>query len=134
MDQPNTGERTDRSPLAEVSHEMVGLYKTHFGRGPTKARAAFAGPDTLLCTLEESMTPAERNLVSLGEAQRMRDVRMFFQYATEEEFTGVVERIFGRKVRSFISGIDVHRDISSEIFYFEPQDDAADPAVPPESV
>ena len=110
------------SPLAEISREMVRLYKTQFGRGPTKARSSFAGPDTLICTLEDSMTPAEHNLVKLGEDQRMRDIRLFFQYANEKEFIGAVEEVFHREVRGFISGMDVRHDIACEVFYFEPVD------------
>ena len=85
----------------EISNEMVRLYKEQFGRGPTKARTHWAGPDALTCFLEETLTPAERNLVRLGEHQRLRDMRMFFQYATVTEFCAPVEKITGRKVRSF---------------------------------
>src|SRR3954469_19543636 len=99
---------------------MVRLYKEQFGRGPTKARTNYAGPDTLICTLEDSLTPAERNLVALGEQQKMRDVRLFFQHATEDAFVGAIEEIVGRKVRGFVSGMDVNHDIASEVFYFEP--------------
>src|SRR5215207_9484691 len=102
---------------AKVSREMVGLYKSQFGRGPTKARTAFAGPDCLICTLEESLTPAEKNMVALGEHQRLRDVRLFFQHATEDQFREIVERLSGRKVIGFISGTDTTRDISAEVFY-----------------
>ena len=108
---------------AAVSDAMVRLYKQQFGRGPTKVRTTFAGADTLLCTVQDSLTPAERNLVKMGETQRLRDVRMFFQYATEDEFRGVVEEITGRKIRAFISGIDVREDVSVELFYLEPQSD-----------
>ncbi|HEX8649189.1 MAG TPA: DUF2294 domain-containing protein [Thermoleophilaceae bacterium] len=110
---------------AAVSNAMVKLYKEQFGRGPTKTRTAFAGPDTLLCTLQDSLTPAERNLVKMGENQRLRDVRMFFQYASEDEFRGTVEQITGRKVWAFISGIDVCEDVSVEIFYLEPEGEAS---------
>ena len=34
-----------------VSNAMVKIYKEQFGRGPTKARTNFAGPDVLVCTL-----------------------------------------------------------------------------------
>jgi hypothetical protein len=30
-----------------------------------------------------------------------------------------VERITGRSVRAFLSGIDAETDVSSEVFYFE---------------
>jgi uncharacterized protein YbcI len=108
------------SMLAELSNEMVGLYKSLFGRGPTRARSNWAGPDTLLCTLENSMTPAEKSMVALGEKQRLRDTRMLFQHATENRFRAVAERLSGRTVRGFVSGIDVESDISSEIFYLAP--------------
>jgi uncharacterized protein YbcI len=100
---------------------MVRLYKEQFGRGPTKAHSAFAGPDVLVCTLENSMTPAERNLVAMGELDRLRGTRMFFQYATEEQFRSAVESITGRKVRAFVSGTDVTHDVSTELFYLQPE-------------
>ena len=105
---------------AELSREMVRLYKEQFGRGPTKAKTEFAGPDTVLCTLENSMTPAERTLAEHGEHQRLRDTRLYFQYATEGEFRGVVERVLGRRVRAFVSGMDTEQDVSSEVFYLQP--------------
>ena len=107
------------SVLSEVSNEIVRLYKELFGRGPTRARAAFAGPNTLVVTLEDTMTPAERSLVEMGEHQRLRDVRLFFQHARADDFREVVERLTGRRVRGFVSGIDTVVDISSEIFYLE---------------
>lgn len=110
----------DRSMLMQVSNEMVKLYKTQFGRGPTKVRTNWAGPDTLICTLENSLTPAERNMVAMGEHQRLRDTRMFFQYASEKEFREVVERLTGREVWAFVSGIDAGQDVSSEVFYLKP--------------
>jgi len=108
-----------QSVRAELSREMVRLYKELFGRGPTKARTDFAGTDILICTLEESFTPAEQALVSLNEYQRLRDTRTYFQHATEDKFRAVVERVLERKVRAFVSGVDVERDVSSEIFYLE---------------
>lgn len=46
---------------------MVRIYKEQFGRGPTRARTEFAGPDIIVTTLEESLTPAERRLAEIGE-------------------------------------------------------------------
>jgi uncharacterized protein YbcI len=106
-----------------LSNEMVRIYKELFGRGPTRARADWAGPDALLCTLEDSLTPAERKMAELGEHQRLRDIRTFFQHASESDFRESVERITGRKVRAFVSGIDTGQDVSSEVFYLEPKAD-----------
>ena len=119
----DTLEQDPTQPVTlRVSNAMVRLYKTQFGRGPTKARSAFAGRDTLVSTLEDSLTCAERNLVAMGEHQRLRDTRMLFQYGSERTLCDAVERITGRRVRGFVSGIDAHRDISTEVFYLEPEE------------
>jgi uncharacterized protein YbcI len=111
----------DGEMLSAISTELVALYKTQLGRGPTKVRTNWAGPDALLVTLEDSLTPAERRLVEMNEHARLRDTRTFFQYATASEFIAVSERLTGRRVRAFVSGIDTAADVSSEIFYFEPE-------------
>jgi uncharacterized protein YbcI len=106
--------------LAELSNAMVRIYKEQFGRGPTKAHSAYATPDLLICTLENSLTPAEMRMAQMNEHQRLRDIRMFFQHASEKEFVGAVEQITGRTVRAFVSGIDTKQDVSSEVFYLQP--------------
>ena len=111
--------------LAALSNAMVRLYKEQFGRGPTKARTVYAGRDMVICTLENSFTPAEAALVKMGEQQRLWDTRMFFQHASEAEFISVVEEITGRKVRAFVSGVDAEKDVSAELFYLEPSDSAS---------
>jgi uncharacterized protein YbcI len=105
-----------------LSNEMVRLYKDLFGRGPSTARAHFAGPDCVVVTLERSLTPAEQSMVELGELQRLRDMRLFFQHAREQDFRAAVERIVGRRVRAFISGMDVEQDVAAEIFYLHPEE------------
>jgi len=107
------------SKLAEISREMVRLYKSQFGRGPTKARSDFAGPDLIVCTLEDSLTPAEKRMAELGEHQRLRDLRLYFQHATEDQFCEIIERVTGRKVHAFISGLDTGKDVAAELFYLE---------------
>ncbi len=100
-------DRPQSVPMA-ISNEMVRLYKERFGRGPTKTRTHWAGPDVVAVILEDTLTPVERSLVAMGEHQRLRDLRTFFQYASVPGFCEPIERITGRKVRAFISG-DRHR-------------------------
>ena len=124
QDQP-TAREARTTILMEVSNAMVRLYKEQFGRGPTQARSHWAGPDSITCFLEDTLTPAERNLVQMGQHQRLRDMRLFFQYATVTGFCQPVENITGRKVRSFHSSIDTKVDglaIETFIFYPEGQD------------
>jgi uncharacterized protein YbcI len=115
------GSEPRSSILADISRDMVRLYKEQFGRGPTKARTDWAGPDVLITVLEDTLTPAERNLTRLGEHQRVRDMRTFFQYATVQEFCEPVERHTGRKVRAFLSAIDTQVDgLAMETFVLHP--------------
>jgi uncharacterized protein YbcI len=120
--QEQTQEERQTSLLMEVSNTMVRIYKEQFGRGPTRARSNWAGPDAVVCVLEETLTAAERNLVKMGEHQRLRDTRMFFQYATVREFCEPVEQITGRKVRAFQSSIDTEADGQAvEVFVLHPE-------------
>ncbi|MET0557203.1 MAG: DUF2294 domain-containing protein [Solirubrobacterales bacterium] len=123
LDGAGAGAEERDSVRAEISRQMVRLYKEQFGRGPTKVRTDFAGPDVVVTTLENSFTPAERRLVEMGEDQRMRDTRLYFQHATETMFVETVEEILGRKVRAFLSGLDASADVSAEVFYLERRDE-----------
>jgi uncharacterized protein YbcI len=119
--QDGLGENDGHRPLAALSNEMVRIYKEQFGRGPTKVRCDYAGSDTLVCVLENTFTPAEKSLQGMGEHQRLRDMRLFFQYAATGAFTEAVKRTTGRQVRSFISGIDTNTDVACEVFVLEPR-------------
>jgi uncharacterized protein YbcI len=120
----------DRSPMLEISNAMVRVYKEAFGRGPTKARAQFAGPDTLVVILEASLTVAERNLATMGEHQRLREARLFFHDTLEDQFRAIVEEALSRRTVAVVSGIDINRDVAIEVFTLEPAGDAADPGEP----
>jgi uncharacterized protein YbcI len=110
------------SVLQDVANEMVKLYKDQFGRGPTRSSAHWCSPDLLTVVLEDTFTPAERNLVTMGQHERLRETRIFFQYATVSEFCDPVERLTGRRVRAFISGIDTRADGASvETFLLHPE-------------
>lgn len=54
------------------------------------------------------------------------DPRTFSQHATATEFAEIAERLTGRRVRAFISGVDTRADVCSEVFYLH---DAAAEAV-----
>jgi len=118
--QTQDGRRTHA--LVEISNVMVRLFKEQFGRGPTRARTIWAANDVITVILEDTLTPAERNLADMGEHQRLRDLRIFFQYATVKEFCDPIEAITGRKVRAFASAIDTAVEgLSVETFVLHPE-------------
>ena len=108
------------SPLLDISNATVRLYKETFGRGPTHARARFAGTDTLVVLLQDTMTVSERKLAELGEHERLRAHRLLVHRAVDDKLRAVVERILSRRTLSLISGIDPHCDVAVEVFLLAP--------------
>lgn len=108
------------TPLLEISNAMVRLYKQAFGRGPTKVRTVFAGPDAVMVLLEDGFTIAERSLLSLGESDILRKSRLTVQEALEERARSLVEGALRRRTRAFITGIDPRRGVAVNLFTLEP--------------
>ena len=106
--------------LAQISDAMRRVYREQFGREPGGAESFYVDPDKIVCFLLQTLTRAERRLTTMDEHQRLRDMRMLFQYSAETEFRQAVEVITGREVIAFISGIDTRSDIASELFLLEP--------------
>jgi uncharacterized protein YbcI len=100
----------------QVSRAMVRIYKEQFGRGPERVRSHYAGPDSIVSFLNGTLTPVERMLTTIDEHQRLREMRMLFQYAAEDDFRRSVEEITGRKVTAFLSGFDTRADVATEVF------------------
>jgi uncharacterized protein YbcI len=122
-DQQTTSE-VDRAAeveqLDQISAAMMGVYTEQFGRTPARAHSHYIDGNSIACFLRGTLTRAERRLSTADEHQRLRDMRMLFQYSAEDEFRDAIEQITGRVVVSFISGIDTRTDIASEIFLLEP--------------
>jgi len=117
------------SPLLEISNATVRLYKAAFGRGPTHARARFAGTDTLVVLLQDTMTVTERRLAALGEHERLRAHRLLLHKVVEDEIRTVVEEVLERPTLSVISGLDTERDVAAEVLVLAPVPDPG-PTVP----
>src|SRR5947209_16382939 len=111
--------RERQSPLLSVANAMVRLHKEHFGRGPTKARAYFAGSDLLICALSDALLPAERKLTELGLQEQVRHSRISFQAAVSAEFVTAIEQIVQREVMAFASAVDPDSNMVFEVFQFK---------------
>ena len=110
-----------RDVVREISRSIVQIFKFQFGRGPNAISTRYAGPDAIICIVHKSLTPVEQRIRDMGEHQRLRDIRMLFQHATEPKFRSIVEEITGRRVIAFTSGIDIMEDVCTEFFLLESQ-------------
>jgi uncharacterized protein YbcI len=117
------GSATERQAgeLTQITRAIMAIYKEQFGRGPRHAHSHYAGPNTIICVLEGTLTPVEQSLVQLGEVRELQNLRQLFQAAAETSFRESVEAITGRTTVSFMSGNDVVNDVASEIFVFAPR-------------
>ena len=110
----------DGSLLAALTREIVRVHAAHYGKGPTRARSYWAG-DTLVCQMEETLTPAERTLVAGGKALEVHALRRGIQEIMEGPLTAAVERLTGRRVRAFLSQVHLDKEIDIEVFVFDPE-------------
>jgi uncharacterized protein YbcI len=104
--------------VSQLSREIVQLHARLYGRGPVKARS-YLQRDYALCVLEEIFTTAERTLIATGSGSHVRDTRLRFQDAVQDEFVEIAERVTGRKVRVMQSQVDIPTGIAIELFLFE---------------
>jgi uncharacterized protein YbcI len=108
----------------EISNAMVGLKKSFYGRGPTKAKT-YINDNYVLCVLEGGLTKNEETLIAAGEARLVRQYRLRFQEVMADATTEAVERITGRKVLGYHSQIVFEPEHGFEIFVLDQPPDSA---------
>jgi len=113
--------RGGSSPLLAICNAAAMLYLQAFGRRPTNVHAHYAGLNTMVVLLEQTLTAAERNLVALGEQDRLRDSRLIAQRALEDRLRDTVESMLGRRAIAVMSATDVGREVCAEILMLEPR-------------
>ena len=106
--------------LTAISNAIVGIYKRHHGKGPTKARSYYLD-DLVICTLSGGMTRAEQTLAMNGHADTVCRQRQVLHAATRDEFVNAIEQLVGRRVLASMSTTNANLDISVDIFILEPE-------------
>ena len=114
---------------AAIANELGKLIADFTGRGATRSRA-IVQQDLVVCVLEDSATRAEQTLVTAGKADLVRLQRDALQRAMGPQLIAAVERLTGRRVRTFMSGTDEWGGSSVEAFVLDPDPcEATGPAV-----
>jgi uncharacterized protein YbcI len=112
-----------RGMRVEISNAMVGLKKSFYGRGPTKAKT-YINDNYILCVLEGGLTKNEETLLAAGEASLVRQYRLRFQEVMADATTEAVERITGRKVVGYHSQVVFEPEHGFEIFVLDQPPDS----------
>lgn len=103
---------------AVLANELGKLIADFTGRGSERSRAFITG-DVVVCLLENGATRGERNIAAAGRADIVRHGRDILQHAMKDQLVAAVERLTGRKVRTFLSGASTNGDSAVEVFVLE---------------
>jgi uncharacterized protein YbcI len=110
---------------AAIANEIGKLTADCTGRGSERSRA-FINGDVVVCLLENGATRGEQNIAAAGRADVVRLGRDILQRAMEDQLVAAVERLTGRKVRTFLSGASTPGDCAVEVFVLESDHAARD--------
>ena len=123
--QGSTGKMSGLAPAkaganatAAISTEVVQLYLTTFGRGPTRVRT-YVQPEFCVCVLGDILTPAERSLTEVGGTAEVESGREKINEGLDVELTTIVERQTGRRVLSHMARVKVPVAVAVHFFLFD---------------
>ena len=113
----------DGAMRSEISQAVVRIHAEHYGKGATQAKT-YVWDNLVVTVLRDVLTVAERTLVDVHQADKVRELRATFQSSLEPTFRTAIERLTGRRVDSLMSQVDPDRGIGVEVFVLGPDDDA----------
>ena len=114
-----SGERPVGGALnAAIARTVVRYYAEQLGRGPTRARAFFRD-NIVVIVLEDTMTQAERSLLTAGQDDAVLNTKSAVQHALAPYLKSAIERLTGCKVRAFMSANHLEPDLAAELFVLD---------------
>ena len=105
--------------LAALSRGLVQLFRHRAGRGPTQAKAFWAGDDALLVLFGGGYTKAEKTLWDQGRPDTAVAYRHAVLDALEDEMREVVEEAVGREVAAVLATAHHDPDVMAAVFLLE---------------
>ena len=109
----------------DISTVMVGLFKEHYGEGPTRCRT-YLHPDLVIVVLGGGYSAVEQTLWEAGKWYEVRQARMLWQDSMQAKFIGTIEEQTGRKVAAFMSANRQDPDLAVEMFVLEAEHQLSD--------
>lgn len=106
----------DWQELVGISRGLAALWSKHWGRGPQRCRAHWAGPDTIVAILSGGHTPAERSLQAAGHCGLVLEARERLHEILEDEMRQLVEEATGRSVGTVLHATHLEPELSAQVF------------------
>jgi len=115
----------DGTMRQDISTVMVGLYKEHYGEGPTRCRT-YLHPDLVIVVLGGGYSAAEQTLWEAGKWYEVRQARLLWQDSMQAKFVDAIEEQTGREVAAFMSANRQDPDLAVEMFVLEAEHQLSD--------
>jgi uncharacterized protein YbcI len=104
--------------LTAISNEIVGIMRTHYGRGPHRAKT-YVIDDIIVCVLRNGFTAVEQTMVTGGQSDQVVVMRHEFQKLMADRYKQMIARLTGRKVVAFLSQAHLEPDLTLEVFFVD---------------
>lgn len=104
--------------LSAISNRIVSLMRTHYGRGPNKAKT-YVIDDVIVCVLRDGFTAHEQSIMESGDPGKIVGMRQDFQQLMAERYKEAIEELTGRKVVAFMSQAHLEPDLTLEVFFVD---------------
>jgi uncharacterized protein YbcI len=99
-----------------IADQIARLQAEYFGISPKESRAYFIPGELVVVVLRETFTPAEKVLISHGDAEAIQQSRRRFQQISKDDFISVVEQATGEQVETFLSETALEGEVAVETF------------------
>ena len=115
-----SGSPTDDETAAAVSEAVSRLFLEKFGKGPLHIDTYVNG-DVMTTLMSDVLNAGERVMIADGRQVSVLTTRMLWQRATEAMFKEAVGAATGREVLAVISGLELNKEMGSEVFVLAPR-------------
>ena len=105
-----------------IADQIARLQSDYYGVPPKRARAYVIPREIVVVVLRETFTPAEKMLISNGDAEAIQHSRRRFQQLSREDFGAVVEQATGEQVESFLYETHRENQVAVEILQMAGED------------
>jgi uncharacterized protein YbcI len=123
----STTRTVERGPQSIVCAAISALVRERWGRGPSRSRAYWAGPDAMLVLLDDAHTSSERTLMQQEHEADVLAGRRLLGELAEADLRVIAESATGRRVRAVLTQTTLEPPISTHVFVFESEDRRAKP-------
>jgi uncharacterized protein YbcI len=105
-----------------IADQIALLQADYYGVAPKHARAYVIPGELVVVVLRETFTPAEKVLISHGDAEAIQHSRRRFQQLSRDDFIAVVEQATGEQVETFLSETSLETEVAVETFLLAGED------------